>query len=151
MSNYWPSRSVSRWMSYVRTREIRNMVLLSTFTLLLTCFLFWVSLLFDVCMIGKSTVLVICLHKRVKLIVFTVSIKFGDESGLAILNNVNATIWQNDIKKTNQELKSTFLEFKLKLTLCLNTVWNVSTNMSIFIYMLNMVNINIPRKSNWGW
>ena len=68
------------------------MVLLSTFALLLTCFLFWVSLLFDVCMIGKSTVLVICLHKRVKLIVFTVSIKFGDESGLAILNNVNATI-----------------------------------------------------------
>ena len=131
------------------------MVLLSTFALLLTCFLFWVSLLFDVCMIGKSTVLVICLHKRVKLIVFTVSIKFGDESGLAILNNVNATIWQNDIKKTNQELKSTFLEFKLKLTLCLNTLsfslFEMFPLIWVFLYMLNMVNSNIPRKSNWGW
>ena len=33
-------------------------------------------------MIGKTTVLVICIHKRVKSIVFTLSIKFCDESGL---------------------------------------------------------------------
>ena len=54
------------------------MVLLSTFGLLLTCFLFWISLnyKFDVCMIGKTTVLVICMHKQVKSIVFVMSIKF---------------------------------------------------------------------------
>ena len=37
-------------------------------------------------MIGKTTVLVICIHKRVKSIVFAVSIKFCEESDLAILN-----------------------------------------------------------------
>ena len=42
MLNYWPSLSVQRWISVVRIREIRNMVLLSTFGLLLTCFLFWI-------------------------------------------------------------------------------------------------------------
>ena len=36
MHNYWLSRSVLRWMALVRNREIRNMVLLSTFALLLT-------------------------------------------------------------------------------------------------------------------
>ena len=46
-------------MSVVRNREKRNMVLLSTFDLLLTCFCFG-FLKFDVCMIGKTTVLVIC-------------------------------------------------------------------------------------------
>ena len=35
-------------------------------------------------MIGKITVLVICIHKRVKSIVFAAFIKFCDESGLAI-------------------------------------------------------------------
>ena len=35
-------------------------------------------------MIEKSTILVICIHKRVKSLVFAVSIKFCDESGLAI-------------------------------------------------------------------
>ena len=44
MPNYWPRRCVLRWMSVVRNHEIRNMVLLSTFSLLLTCFLFWISL-----------------------------------------------------------------------------------------------------------
>ena len=44
MPNYWPCRSVLRWMSVFRNREIRNMVLLSTFGLLLTCYLFWISL-----------------------------------------------------------------------------------------------------------
>ena len=36
-------------------------------------------------MIGKTIVLVICLHKRVKSIVFAASMKFCDEPGLAIL------------------------------------------------------------------
>ena len=36
-------------------------------------------------MIGKTTVLVICMHKQVKSIVFAVSIKFCDEKGLAVL------------------------------------------------------------------
>ena len=40
---------------------------------------------FDVCMIGKTTVLVICIHKRVEKIVLALSIKFGDEPGQAIL------------------------------------------------------------------
>ena len=35
-------------------------------------------------MIGKTIVLVICKHKQVKSIVFAVSMKFCDESGLAI-------------------------------------------------------------------
>ena len=83
MPNYWPSRSVLRWMSVVWNREIRNMVLLRTFGLLLTCFYFgcFVSL-YDVCIIGKPYVLFICIHKRIKSIVFAVSIKFCDESGL---------------------------------------------------------------------
>ena len=38
-------------------------------------------------MIGKTIVLVIFIHKRVKSIVFAVSIKLCDESGLAILKN----------------------------------------------------------------
>ena len=42
MPNYWPSPSGLRWMSLVRN-EIQNMVLLSTFCLLLTWFLFWIS------------------------------------------------------------------------------------------------------------
>ena len=63
------------------------MVLLSNFGLLLTWFFFYISFYkFDVCMIEKkTTVLFICIHKRVKSIVFAVSIKFCDESGLAIL------------------------------------------------------------------
>ena len=62
------------------------MVVLSTFGLLLTWFFFFGFLYkFDMCMIEKSTILVICIHKRVKSIVFAVSIKlFCDESGLAI-------------------------------------------------------------------
>ena len=89
MPNYWLSRSSLRWMSAVLNCEIWNMVLLSTFGLLLTCFLFWIFYKFEVCMIGKNycilTVFLICIHKQVKLIIFTVSIKFCDESGLAIL------------------------------------------------------------------
>ena len=60
-------------MFVVRNRDIRNIVLHSTF-----CLHF-------VCMIGKINVLVICIHKRVKSILFVVSIKFCDELGLAIL------------------------------------------------------------------
>ena len=45
MPNYWPSRSVLRWKSVFRNHEIRNMVLLCIFGLLLTCFLFSISLL----------------------------------------------------------------------------------------------------------
>ena len=42
MRKHWPSGL--RWISVVRNWEIRNMVLLSTFLLLLTRFLFWISL-----------------------------------------------------------------------------------------------------------
>ena len=38
MPNYWMSCSVLRWMSLVRNRKIRNMVLFSTFGLLLKFF-----------------------------------------------------------------------------------------------------------------
>ena len=66
MSNYWPSQSVLSWMSLVRNREIRNMVFLSTFGLLFTCF-FCVGFLykFVVCiwLKKKTTVLFICIHK----------------------------------------------------------------------------------------
>ena len=48
-------------------------------------FLFWNSYKFGVCMIEKK-LLFICIHKWAKSIVFAVSIKFCDESGLAILN-----------------------------------------------------------------
>ena len=52
----------------------------------LTCFLFWIFFFkFNVCMTGKSTVLGIYIHKRVKLIVFDVSMKTCDESSLAVL------------------------------------------------------------------
>ena len=37
----------------------------------------------------KTTVLFNCIHKQVQQIVFTVSIKFCDESGLAILNDMH--------------------------------------------------------------
>ena len=40
---------------------------------------------FDVCMIGKTTLMVICIHKRVEAIVLGLSIKFCDEPGQAIL------------------------------------------------------------------
>ena len=83
MPNYWPSWSILRWMSVVRNREIRNMVLLMQY------FRFTVDMFlykFDVCMIGKTTVLVICIHKCVKSIDLAVSIKFFDESVLAILS-----------------------------------------------------------------
>ena len=86
MPNYWASRSVLSWMSEVWNSEIRNMVLLSTFGLLFTCFLFWISFKFDVCMIEKTTVLFSCIYKQVKSIFFAVFIKFCNESGLAILN-----------------------------------------------------------------
>ena len=50
----WPNRSVQRWMSVVRNLEIRNIVLLSTFGLLLKCFCFGFLCKFDVCMTGKN-------------------------------------------------------------------------------------------------
>ena len=37
-------------------------------------------------MVGKTTALFICVHKRVKQIIFALSIKFCYESGLAILH-----------------------------------------------------------------
>ena len=50
-------------------------------------------------MIGKTTALFICIHKRI----FTLSIKFCDESGLAILN----------VKKTQPNTRS-FVDCDLK-------------------------------------
>ena len=84
MSNYWTSRSVLGWISVVRNREIRNKVI-SVYCR--HVFLLWIS--FDVCMNGKTTVFVICIHKQVKSIVFSVSIKCWDESGLANLRSVH--------------------------------------------------------------
>ena len=55
--------------------------------LLLTYFVvdFFISLM---CLwLEKTAVLLICIHKLVKSIIFTVSIKFCDESGLGILSN----------------------------------------------------------------
>ena len=49
-------------------------------------------------MIGKTTVLVIRIHKQVKSIVFAVSMKFCDESGLAIFNFLS-TFLQNAVYK----------------------------------------------------
>ena len=81
MPNYRASCSVLRWMSMVWNSEIRNMVLLSTFGLLLTCFCFGFLYKFVMCMIEKkNTKLFICIHKRVKSIVFAMFIKFIDES-----------------------------------------------------------------------
>ena len=52
-------------------------------------------------MIGKTTALFICIHKRVKSIIL--SIKFCDESGLAILK----------VKKTQPNTRS-FVDCDLK-------------------------------------
>ena len=49
---------------------------------------------FDVCMIGITSVLVICIYKRVKTI--AVTIKFCDKSGLAILNYASTCMY-NDL------------------------------------------------------
>ena len=63
MPNFWPSRSVLRWMSVIRNREIRNMVLLSSSGLRLAClFLFWISLWFMCVWLEKTTVLVMCIY-----------------------------------------------------------------------------------------
>ena len=65
------------------------MVLLS----MLTCFFvldFFKNLM---CVwLGKTTVLFICIQKRVKSIVFALFMKFCDESGLAILNYILNTL-----------------------------------------------------------
>ena len=47
----------------------------------------------------KTTVLVICIHKRVLSIVIAVSIKFGDESDLAILSFYNCPYKHNTFQK----------------------------------------------------
>ena len=78
-------------MSVVQNREIRNMVLLNTFGLLLTYYCFGFLDKFDACMTEKNTVLVIYKHKRVKSIVFAVPIEFCDESVLAIFTVMNMT------------------------------------------------------------
>ena len=68
--------------------EIRNKVLLITFgRFIVDVFCFGFLNKFVVCIIEKktpTTVMLICIHKRVKSIVFAMSIKFCDESGLAI-------------------------------------------------------------------
>ena len=49
--------------------------------------MFWILYKFDVSMIGQITELLICIHKRIKSISFAVSIKFCNESGLAIVTS----------------------------------------------------------------
>ena len=56
----------------------------------------------------KTTVLIICIHKRVKSIVFAMSIKFCDESGLAIL-----IIWIEKGKIENKVFINYLLQIKL--------------------------------------
>ena len=77
----WPFISPSPDMVYVWRGTISNPRPQEFYRALLTC-----SLKVDVCMIGKTTVLVICIHKWVKSIVFAVSIKFCDESGQAMFS-----------------------------------------------------------------
>ena len=55
---------------------------LSVYCWLGICFEF--LFMFDVCIMENTTLLVNCIRKRVKCIFFAVSIKFCDESGLAI-------------------------------------------------------------------
>ena len=50
----------------------------------------------------NPTVLVYCIHKRVKSIVFAVSIKFCDEPGQAILSKVVLVLWL--LRGKNQEI-----------------------------------------------
>ena len=88
MPSYWPSRFVLRYMSEVRKPWDTNMVLLyKPGVLSVHCWqiLLWISLVWCVYYWKNSTVLFVCIQKRVKSIVFAVSIKFCDESGLAIL------------------------------------------------------------------
>ena len=76
MSHYWPSQSVLWWMSIVRNHEIRNKVLLGSFGLLLTCFLFWISSLgwcvYD-CKNYCNSIGYLYIHKRVKSIVLVMN------------------------------------------------------------------------------
>ena len=58
MPNYWPSRSVLRWMSRNPTPWDRKMVLLSTFGLQLTCFCFG----FLLCMYDWKTYCIVYLY-----------------------------------------------------------------------------------------
>ena len=84
MPNYWLSRSALSPKPSVRY-ETWGFSVLSIYCWHVFCFGFLYK--FDVCMIGKTIVLVIFIHKRVKSIVFAMSIKLCDESGLAILKN----------------------------------------------------------------
>ena len=79
------------------------MVLLS----MLACF--FISLM---CVwLEKTTVLFICIQKRVKSIVFAVFIKFCDESGLAILMAMRAATCNRSTFETLKRQWMTHLEF----------------------------------------
>ena len=75
MPNYWPSRSVLRWMSVVRNRESIETWCYSVLSVTVDMFFvldFFISLM---CVwLEKTTLLFIYIHKRVKSIVFAVAI-----------------------------------------------------------------------------
>ena len=57
-------------------------------------------------MIEKTTVLVICIHKRVKPIVFAVSTKLCNELGLAILNKLESPLPKDALFSPDENVKS---------------------------------------------
>ena len=114
MPNHWPSLSVLKLMSVVWNIPIWNMVLLSTFGLLLTCLCLGILYKFGVCMIGKkTTALFICIHKRVKSLVFAVSIKW---IGSRDFNNHVFLTKELEEENKNNILIFSVLPVKVKLT-----------------------------------
>ena len=88
MPNYWPSRSVLRWMSVVRNCEGVETLCYSVLSVYCWHVFYFGFLISLMCVwLEKTNLWFIFIHKRVKSIVFAVSIKFCDEWGLAILNS----------------------------------------------------------------
>ena len=90
--------------------------------------MFFVLDFFISLMCGKTTVLIICIHKRVKSIVFAVSIKFCDESGLAIKNFFNVfSVLRNYLsfeKGCGPSFEQTWIPFT---QVCFVPSWNLSS------------------------
>ena len=85
MPNNWLSRSVLPWMSVVQNCEIWITVLLSTFRLLLTYFLFWISLHVWCVYYWKNYCIGYLYTQTSQIDCFCCSLKFCYKSGQAIL------------------------------------------------------------------
>ena len=96
---------------------------------------------FDVCMIGKTTVLVICIYKRVKSIVFIMSIKI-----LRWIGSSDFNIFKMPFKNwCNKQLRR--LVCCLKIILSAIT-WLKYCQYSVKLYPINQSINHLPSKCN---